>query len=86
VKNGQLTLSVVNLHASLPAEVEIDLRGRSIGEGSIAILTHSDLAAHNTFEYPEELAPNLDPFDSPASRWIQTLPPASVTVLRGKLV
>jgi alpha-N-arabinofuranosidase len=85
VKNGQLTLSIVNLHASLPAEVEIDLRGRSIGDGSIATLTHADLAGHNTFDCPDELSPKLDRFPSLARAWIQTLPPATVIVIRGKL-
>jgi alpha-N-arabinofuranosidase len=85
-KNGQLTLSIVNLHASLPAEVEIDLRGRSIGDASITTLSHSDLTAHNTFDNPDELIPQHQPPISPGSKWMQTLPPASVTVVGGKVL
>jgi alpha-N-arabinofuranosidase len=85
IKNGQLTLSIVNVHATLPMEVEIDLRGRAMSDASISTLTHSDLAAHNTFENPSELVPQHVRLLNTGSKWMQTLPPASVTVIRGKI-
>src|SRR5581483_12483628 len=81
VKNGRLTLSVVNAHASLPMEVEIELRGGGIRDGTVHTLTSSDLAAHNTFENPDALVPTQARLSSAGSKWMATLPPASVTVL-----
>ncbi len=85
VKNQNLTLSIVNVHASLPVDVEIDLRGRVITDAQVHTLTHSDLTAHNTFDNPDELIPQSEVHIASGSRWTQTLPPASITVIRGKV-
>jgi len=85
VKNGELALSIVNNHASLPAEVEMDLRGRRISQATISTLAHEDLAGHNTFDSPDTLTPSHVAFSMPAGKWVATMPPASITVLRGKI-
>ena len=85
IKNGWLTLSVVNIHTRFPAEMEIDLRGRKVGDVTIDVLSHDDLAAHNTFESPDELVPRREMMASPGSAWTQAFAPASVTVIRGRV-
>lgn len=84
VRDGTLTLSVVNAHAEQPMETEIAIRGA--GGATVPVeartLTHEDIHAHNTFDAPEAVRPSdgraeLDPV---GGRY--TFPPASVTVLR----
>jgi len=82
VKADLLTLSVVNPHATLPAEAQLDLRGADLREATISVLTHPELTAHNTFESPQTLRPQTQPWE-PADR--HTFPAASVTVFRGRL-
>ena len=82
IKGGTLTLSVVNPHAALPVEAEIDWGGVSMREASISVLTHDDLTAHNTFESPGNLRPQISAWQ-PADR--HSFPPASVTVFRGRV-
>jgi alpha-N-arabinofuranosidase len=83
VKNGHLTLSIVNVHSRLPAEIEINLRGAALGNLSVQTLSHEDLAAHNTFDMPDFLVPQKEQSPPPGSIWTQTVPAASVTVIRG---
>lgn len=80
---GVLTLSVVNLHASLPAEALIDLRGFAPRRAKLAELSHDDLIAHHTFEEPDTLRPRTQEVEiiSPAELR-HVFPPASVTVMR----
>lgn len=85
IKNGELTLSIVNINNSLPAEIEIDFRGGPLADASVHTLSHSDLAAHNTFDHPDELAPQHAVLPTTGSNWTQTLPPASVVVVRAKM-
>lgn len=82
VKGRELTLSVVNNHTRLPAEMEINLRGGSLGDAVLACISHSDLTAHNTFESPDALVPIKEQLAAPGSKWMHTFPPASVTVIR----
>jgi alpha-N-arabinofuranosidase len=86
IGEGVLTLSVVNPHATLPAECSIDVRGRAVGGVEVATLTHEDIAAHNTFESPDVLRPTSRRVESPAGPLTLVLPPASVTVFRARLV
>jgi alpha-N-arabinofuranosidase len=82
IRDGKLTLSIVNTHASLPAEIEIILRGGSGGRMSVKRLTSSDLAAHNTFDNPDHLVPTTSQVEAMGNSLTITLPPASVTMLR----
>jgi alpha-N-arabinofuranosidase len=86
VRDRVLTLSVVNPHATLPAEAAIDLVGAaSIGESELSVLTHDDLTAHNTFDEPDNLAPTTRRLDGWTGSTRHVFPPASVTVMRGPL-
>jgi alpha-N-arabinofuranosidase len=78
VKNNVLTLSLTNAHATLPQEVEVELRGVNLLDVQSRVLTDDEIAAHNTFDQPNQLAPRPTTHTS-------LLPAASVTVLRGRL-
>jgi alpha-N-arabinofuranosidase len=79
-KDGVLTISFVNPHASFPLEVEIDFPSAP-REVSGWVLAHEELAAHNTFDEPEVVAPV--PLREGCLRGnTYTAPPASVNVLR----
>jgi len=83
LKDGVLTLSVVNPHASQPVEASIQLRGGAMpGTASVTTLASSDLHAHNTFEQPDALAPETRAVRLSGDRWTYAFPPASVTVMR----
>jgi alpha-N-arabinofuranosidase len=82
IKTDLLTLSVVNPHASLPVQAKIDLAGGRLGDATISMLTHTDLAARNTFEFPDAVKPQTGPWESPGEH---LFPPASITVIRGRL-
>jgi alpha-N-arabinofuranosidase len=83
VKDGQLTLSVVNVHATWPIEATIGLSGRALADVTVDTLADDDLAAHNTFDAPDRLTPRRT---TPPFTGTHTFPPASVTVIRGRLV
>jgi alpha-N-arabinofuranosidase len=82
LKADLLTLSVVNPHATLPAEASIDLSDSKAREGELTVLTHQDLAAHNTFDSPHILRPTTGRWE-PSDRHV--FPPASVSVLRFRI-
>jgi alpha-N-arabinofuranosidase len=85
VRGDELTVSVVNPHATLPVEAAIDLRGGKLHESTATVLTHGDVTAHNTFDAPDTVAPLAVRGDGGEVRaW--TFPAASVTVLRARLV
>lgn len=84
IKNGELTLSVVNPHATLPADAIITLRGGTIREADVFMLTHDDLTAHNTFDEPHALQPETARAEI-NGEWTHTFPPASVVVFRAKV-
>jgi alpha-N-arabinofuranosidase len=86
VRDRVLTLSVVNPHATLPAEVAIDLvAATSVRDAEVSVLTHDDLTAHNTFDEPDNLVPTTRRLDGLTAGARHVFPPASVTVLRGPL-
>ena len=82
VKDGWLTLSVTNVHAAWPIEAAVDLAGRSLADVTVDTLTDDDLTAHNTVDAPDRLTPTRA---TPPFTGTHTFPPASVTVLRGRL-
>jgi alpha-N-arabinofuranosidase len=82
VRGGALTLSITNADATLPQEIELDLRGGGgelLQDASVHVLTHEDLTAHNAFDEPDALRPRRD--DALLTERVLRLPPASVTVL-----
>jgi alpha-N-arabinofuranosidase len=82
VKTDLLTLSVVNPQATLPVEARIDLGGRGLVDATLSVLSHSELAAHNTFEMPNVVKPQGQPWEWSGRH---VFSPASVTVIRGRL-
>ena len=87
LRDGVLSLSFVNVHATLPAEVMIDLRGGTTsGEtrARVRVLTHEELTAHNTLDSPSTLEPTERVVDV-TGEWVYQSPPASVTVLQLRL-
>jgi alpha-N-arabinofuranosidase len=86
VKNGELTLSVVNPHAALPADAAIALRGNSGRQATRSVLTHEELTAHNSFDHADAVRPRMEQIEIDSTEWRQTFPPASVTVLRVPLL
>jgi alpha-N-arabinofuranosidase len=85
VKNGKLTLSIVNPHAALPVDAAIFLAGGSMrSDIATSVLHTDDLAQCNTFEQPDAVIPhrihgNVD------HRWHHTFQPASVSVITADL-
>ena len=82
LKGDLLTLSVVNPHAALPVQSDIEWGGGHVREPTISVLTHNDLTAHNTFDEPQVLTPRTAPWEATDRH---TFPPASVTVIRARL-
>jgi alpha-N-arabinofuranosidase len=82
VKDGVLTLSVVNPHISEAVEAQIALRGGAAKAAQGRVLAAADIHAHNSFEAPEVVAPVAAAVCATGSGWTQVFPPASVTVLR----
>ena len=86
IKDGTLTLSVVNLHSDNLVEAEITIDGAAADEISVAWLSHHDLLAHNTFDQPTALVPLRETLPAlPPGPWRHTLPPASVSVFTARL-
>ncbi|WP_089772164.1 alpha-N-arabinofuranosidase [Ruania alba] len=56
-KDGQVLISLSNLDAADATEVDVDLRGSSVGTVRARILTAETLAAHNTSDSPENVTP-----------------------------
>jgi alpha-N-arabinofuranosidase len=82
LKGNVLTLSVVHPHATSPQEAVIELRGGECKEVSGATLSHADIRAHNTFEAPNAVRPDLLIMNVSGRQWLHMFAPASVTVFR----
>ena len=81
VRDGVLTLTLANLNRHDPHTVCLSGFGGSVaGKGELAILTHGDVNACNTFEAPDTLVPERQPIGFSDGDSIE-LPPASVCAL-----
>jgi len=81
IRDGALTVSLVNTHAEEPLDLVLALLG---ADGTIATrttLASDDIHAHNTFDEPTRVAPHVEHPDLAANGATVTLPPASVTTL-----
>ncbi|RKS80012.1 alpha-N-arabinofuranosidase [Motilibacter peucedani] len=56
-KDGRALVSLTNLDADRPVDVELDLRGAGVGTPSARILTADSLARHNTADEPDAVVP-----------------------------
>ncbi len=77
----QLVLTVVNPNVSAAREAEIGIRGASIHSGSVTVLTHSDIHAHNSFEQRNVVSPQTKTLEARGRVLTYAFPPASVTKL-----
>lgn len=84
LKDGVLTLSVVNPHVDSPIEATIELLGGKAEKAEVTVLKHEDIHAHNTFDAPETLTPQTSTVDL-NSECRHAFAPASVTVFRARL-
>jgi len=83
LKEGAITLSVVNPHASNAAECEIEITGVAESMSmTLNELTHPDIRAHNSFAAPETLRPRSGKATLRGGRFKHCFPAASVTVMR----
>lgn len=85
IRNHELTLSVVNSHASEPVEAEISIRGSDMISGTVTTLTHKDIHAQNTFDAPERVRPVTSLLIAKGPTFPYVFPPASVTALSLRL-
>ncbi len=88
-QNGVVTLSVVNSGARSPVEATVEMPGSNLEMVAAKELSGEGLAAQNTAEAPEtlaprEIAPKFEPATSKSS-FVHTFAPASVTVFLIKL-
>lgn len=86
IKDGIVTLSIVNLHANEPVEAEICCPAAGDARWSVRQLAHPDRCAHNTFEDPDKVKLSVleDFLTSSNSCSTFRFPPASITVFTSK--
>lgn len=81
--SGATHVSITNLHHDLASEVDIGIRGASVGTVSGRVLTADVINAHNTFDEPEKVKPTeFADFRIADGKVTVRLPARSVTVLR----
>src|SRR5207247_6246150 len=83
-RDDLLTISVANVHATLPAEVNIELRAgpaSATARARARVLTHEDITAHNTFDAPRTLEPVEREVELAAGSALE-FPAASVNLLQ----
>ncbi len=88
IKNNEVTLTIVNSHATFGVDAAITIPGASIASLKITTLTHDDLTAHNTHDESGNVAPReaihtADLTNEKSGRY--TFPPASITRLQASM-
>lgn len=79
IKADRLTLTLVNSHATEPAEVDLRLLGGTLpATAKGTVLTHTDIQAHNTHDAPNNIT-LTDTNDNILQHATLNLAPASVT-------
>jgi len=82
LREKELTVTVVNPHATDARACAIATKGAVVREGRATVLSSTDLRAHNSFEHPSALAPRDTAVTPRAASLVHTFPPASVTRLQ----
>ncbi len=78
IKEHRLTLTLVNSHATEPAEVDLHLfGGNHPASAKATVLTHADIKAHNTYDAPDNI--RLAEMNNILQNATLNLAPASVT-------
>ena len=81
----QVTLTVVNPHASEASETEIVVRGAEVRSAAARTLSASDIHAHNSFEQPRAVEPKDSDVAASGAVLVHRFPAASVTRLALRL-
>ena len=85
VREKDLTITAVNPNVGESRLAEIALRGATVREASMTLLSNTDIQAHNTFEQREVVVPQTWPLSLNNGTLVVELPPASVAALTIKL-
>lgn len=85
VKDGTLTLTVVNPHATEHRETEIVLRHAASTSVEATVLSNPDIHAHNTFDHPDAVSTTTQKSAASGGSLRFIFAPASVTKLRMSL-
>ena len=85
LRDKDLTVTIVNPHASDARTCAIGVRGAAIREGRATVLSSTDLRAHNSFEHPAALTPRDEPVTIHSGTAEYSFAAASVTRLRFSL-
>jgi len=64
---------------SEPRVAAINVRGATISSGTVTVLTHSDIHAHNSFEERDAVRPQTQPLEMSGGTVTDSFRPASVT-------
>lgn len=78
-RGRDVTITLTNVHASLPVDVAVDLAGRTVSGATMTNLNADDITAHNTFDEPDTVRPTTTAVEDFG---LIRLPAASVTLLR----
>ena len=86
IRDGVICVTVCNAHPSEPIEMELAVRGATLGDVEIVTLTGADYLAHNTFDRPEAVTLSSPQTVQAKGDTVRIdLPPASVVRIMGQL-
>jgi len=85
IKNGMVTISLVNTSATDAQDAVVQLRGGACAGVAARLLSAAEMHTVNTFEEPETITPQSTTVRISGGELHLSLPAASVTVLRGRL-
>jgi alpha-N-arabinofuranosidase len=82
LRDKEVTITAVNPSLSDSRLAEIALRGVTVKEATVTLLTNSDPHAYNSFEHRDNVIPQAKAVTSSAGNLIVEFPPASVAALK----
>ena len=85
LKDGVVTISVVNALLDTALEAEVRVIGADGKEVAVMTLAHEDVRAHNSFDAPDTVTPVSKVLDASGSSWKQSFDAASVNVIKVRL-
>ena len=85
VRDKELTITAVNPSTTESRLAEIALRGATVKNANMTLLSHSDIHAHNTFEQPDTVISQTKPLSLNAGSLVVEFPPACVVALNIQL-
>lgn len=86
LKGKTLTLTVVNPHVSEPQEAAIQLGSTRVKSARLAVISHADIHAINTFDSPNVLRPVERDVEASGGSLVCAFPAASVNRLTIELI